>query len=345
MPSLSRVTTANIELRTVDLPDEHALRQWWEVGAAASAERPYDAWPAWEISRRMFPLPQPGTDITLFAAYARDRVLGTGLVVLHTDDNPHLAHLDTYVAPERRRQGIGSAILEGLEAFARSRHRLTTVSTVFAAPGAESPGTRFAAAHGFQVASEEETKLLDLTADLPDWRGLETGVHSARGSYRYLTFEDRCPEELVDGMCRVLESFIGEIPTGDLDLRNAAWTPERLRGGEDRSVAAGRRTIVALALSPEGSVCGFSDLRVHQDSPAHAVVGGTLVVPEHRGHRLGMGMKLATHRRLLELFPQCRTIETWNAGVNAPMNAVNERLGYRVVERAADVQKVLEPPR
>ena len=65
------------------------------------------------------------------------------------------------------------------------------------------------------------------------------------------------------------------------------------------------------------------------------------MLPGHRGHRLGLAMKLATHRRLVELFPACGYVETGNAGVNAAMNAVNERLGYRVVERCLDVQKRL----
>jgi hypothetical protein len=42
-----------------------------------------------------------------------------------------------------------------------------------------------------------------------------------------------------------------------------------------------------------------------------------------------------------ELFPECGYVETGNAGVNAPMNAVNERMGYRVVERCLDVQRQL----
>ena len=55
-------------------------------------------------------------------------------------------------------------------------------------------------------------------------------------------------------------------------------------------------------------------------------------------------MKLATHRRVRELYPACEHVETGNAGVNAPMNAVNERMGYRVVERCLDVQRVLGGP-
>ena len=52
-------------------------------------------------------------------------------------------------------------------------------------------------------------------------------------------------------------------------------------------------------------------------------------------------MKLGTHRLVAELFPDCAHVETGNAGVNAAMNAVNEQLGYRVVERCLDVQKRL----
>ena len=39
------------QLRGVDPADEEALRAWWEVGAAATAERPADPWPPWEADR------------------------------------------------------------------------------------------------------------------------------------------------------------------------------------------------------------------------------------------------------------------------------------------------------
>ena len=39
------------EISAVDQHDETALRAWWEVGRAATAERPGNPWPAWEVSR------------------------------------------------------------------------------------------------------------------------------------------------------------------------------------------------------------------------------------------------------------------------------------------------------
>jgi len=173
------------------------------------------------------------------------------------------------------------------------------------------------------------------------WGALDAEVEAALGDYRVAVFEEHVPDEYVDDVCTLLSAFLGEVPTGDLDLELPTWTPERLREGEDRAIKVGRVQVMAVAVAPDGHLCGFSDLRINKADARHASVGATLVLPGHRGHRLGLGMKLATHRRVLELFPECAYVETGNAGVNAAMNHVNRQLGYRVVERCLDVQKRL----
>jgi hypothetical protein len=77
-------------------------------------------------------------------------------------------------------------------------------------------------------------------------------------------------------------------------------------------------------------------------TPELAMQGGTLVLPDHRGRRLGMGVKVANLRELRAAFPSCAEVVTGNAGVNAAMNAVNDRLGFRVVERCLEMQKRLD---
>ena len=52
-------------------------------------------------------------------------------------------------------------------------------------------------------------------------------------------------------------------------------------------------------------------------------------------------MKPRNHRRLRAGHPECTVLMTGNAGVNAAMNAVNGRLGYRDVERCVELQKEL----
>ena len=66
-----------------------------------------------------------------------------------------------------------------------------------------------------------------------------------------------------------------------------------------------------------------------------------LVVPAHRGHRLGLAVKVANQQALYAAFPELSFIITGNADVNTRMNAINDRLGFRVVERCLEVEKSL----
>ncbi|GGO76466.1 GNAT family N-acetyltransferase [Nocardioides deserti] len=324
----------------IDPADERALRAWWEVGEAASRERAYDAWPTWEVARVAVPRPRPDLDVVLTVATdADDRVVGAGRLHLFRADNPQLADLEVYVVPDARRQGVGSAVLADLEARAVADGRTALVSTTYAPVGAESPGTMFCAARGYPVASREETKLVDLRTAPAGWGELDRREADRIAAYSVVGFERRVPDEHVEAFCAMLSVFSSMVPTGDLELGPASWDAERLHATEQRFLDSGRTWVGALAVAPDGTACGFTELSVHDVDPRHASVGGTLVLPEHRGHHLALAMKLHSHRRLLELFPGCEHVETGNAGVNAAMNAVNEAMGYRVVERALDVQK------
>jgi len=304
-------------------------------------ERPFDAWPSWEAVRTKVATPRNDGHAVRTAAVVDGRVVGACSLWFFDLDNTHLAQVEIWVHPDARRRGVGTALLADAESCAASAGRTTVVATAFAPVGAASPGSAFAAARGYAVASLEETKLLDLRRAPDGWGHLDDQVAAALGGYRVVGAEEAVPEEHVEDFCGLLSAFLGEVPTGDLDLTEVAWTRERVRDTEERFRREGIVNVYALAVAPDGHLCGFSDLRVRRDDPRHAEVGGTLVMPGHRGHRLGLAMKLGTHRRLLELFPGCEWVETGNAGVNAAMNAVNEQLGYRVVERALDLQKRL----
>ena len=97
-----------------------------------------------------------------------------------------------------------------------------------------------------------------------------------------------------------------------------------------------------MAFAPDGELVGYTDVFVPPHVEHRAEIGITMVLPEHRGHALGLAMKLATHASLQAAVPSCRLVSTSNADVNAAMNAVNERMGYRWVEQLLEVQKTLD---
>ncbi len=117
----------------------------------------------------------------------------------------------------------------------------------------------------------------------------------AADDYRIVTFDTVCPDEHLESFGRLLGMLISEIPLGDLDLEDSEWTPERMRAAEQRQVDIGRHVLTALAIAPDGSVAGFSDVRIDDTDHSHGQVGITLVDPAHRGHRLGLALKVATH--------------------------------------------------
>ena len=78
---------------------------------------------------------------------------------------------------------------------------------------------------------------------------------------------------------------------------------------------------------------------VHE--PGKAYQWGTLVLREHRGHRLGQATKAHNLLWLQRERADLTLLVTYNAEVNRHMIAVNEAMGFRPVERLGEYQRTL----
>jgi hypothetical protein len=77
-------------------------------------------------------------------------------------------------------------------------------------------------------------------------------------------------------------------------------------------------------------MAAITQILVHPETPEWANQAFTAVTRAHRGHRLGLLVKVAMAEMLLAAEPGVRWVETWNAASNRYMIAVNEMLGYEV---------------
>lgn len=329
------------EIRDVDLDDEAHLRAWYDAWAAAQVARPAGMIESWQNTRVAMPRRQPDFHVDLFVATRDDDVVGAGLVNLPLHDNLTVAYAEISAHPDHRRCGVGAAVLAEVERRAASSGRERVLTEVFTSPGGTSPGVGFAEAHGYTVANREGMKALEVTASEPLWAALEAQVAVALGAYRILLWRDVVPDEYVEQMCTMLGQFMSLVPQGDLDLEDGEWTVERFRAAEQRRAEIGAAVFLGVAFAPDGRLVAANEVRLNTHDPRVAHISITLVLPGHRGHRLGLATKLATHRALRAAFPECGLVVTSNADDNRYMNAINESLGYRVVEDLLEYHRVL----
>ncbi len=156
--------------------------------------------------------------------------------------------------------------------------------------------------------------------------------------------------------------YLLELPDRDnrhLSFLDLAVSPPRQRSGlgtallrhaAGRATAGGRELLAGLAWAGSpgeafarsfGAAWGLNEIRRAMDTDAlpperlaalrdEAL---TAVAREHRGHRLGLRLKLAMLDLLARREPRLRHIMTSNAETNAHMIAINETLGYLVIGR------------
>lgn len=87
---------------------------------------------------------------------------------------------------------------------------------------------------------------------------------------------------------------------------------------------------VAARHRESGRIGGHTVVITNPLRPSYAGQGDTAVAREHRGHRLGLLVKIEMMRWLAEAEPQLEIVDTWNHADNSFMIAVNEAIGYRL---------------
>ena len=85
----------------------------------------------------------------------------------------------------------------------------------------------------------------------------------------------------------------------------------------------------------------LTEMMATDHQPEVGLQSGTLVLKEHRGHRLGLAVKVANLRGYQADFPRVRVVHSWNAEANGPMVAINDKLGFRPVEYLVEMQRKL----
>ena len=267
---------------------------------------------------------------TWLATGSTGRLAGCYLLELPDRDNTGAANFTAVTALAARRAGTGRELLRHGAARAAAAGR-----TVLAgATGENCPGEAFARAAGARHTETEVRSVMDLAGALPArLAGLREQSAVAATGYSLLSWTGPVPASYL-GQVASVTSAMADAPRSP-GLEPEVWDGERVRASERRVVEQGLRFYsVAARCEATGELAALTQLSVDPDVPGWGLQEQTVVPRAHRGHRLGLRVKVAMLELLAAKEPQVCQLLTATSSVNAAMMAINEALGYRAVGRA-----------
>jgi GNAT superfamily N-acetyltransferase len=191
---------------------------------------------------------------------------------------------------------------------------------------------------GLTRRSMESHRVLDLPIPVAQHRKLAAEIAPNHADYRVVGWSGPTPDECAEQYAVLLGLIIAEAPQDDIEIEPENFDVARLRDQEHEWVEQQRQPYIVVAIAPNGRLAGHTQLLIPKTNPLNAFQWDTLVLKEHRGHRLGLALKLANHLAVAEALADRRRLHTWNAASNDPMIAVNDALGYRAVTDIAVYQ-------
>ena len=228
---------------------------------------------------------------------------------------PGVCGFGLWIAPQQWSEARADALYAEAVAFARSRNltRMTTYLTLF---DPADPRVPFLARHGFAEVDRIVPVMLDLTTFDP-----ACFTRPAPDGISFFSFADAGDTEANRRKLHALDSALDrDIPTNDVHAEPPPFEhfvkhferPEWDSNALFLAADAGEWVGVSQISFQEGTGIGWTNL--------------TGVLPEYRGRGLALALKL----RALDAAMKrgCPLVLTENHEDNAPMRAINKKLGF-----------------
>lgn len=329
-----------IEIERLDARDDTLLAAAYAtIRAGATWGRPHADVPPWQMFLAWVRSDDAPWQHRFWVAREGGGVVAVASLIWSRYENAGVCEAHVSVPGPLRRRGHGTALSEHVLDEARTAGRHTVEAEIVHAATDPAPaGVAFATRLGFEQVMYEHRSRLALPVPAARLEALATAARPHHDAYSLRTWRGRCPVDLVQPFCDLLAEFDLEAPHGDRVVERAPWDVARLASQERARAAQGITAWTCAALAPTGQPVGYTELLFAAgDDTVHQAA--TLVGPGHRGHRLGIAMKVANLQALDSSVADAVT--TYVAPDNAAMQDVNRALGYEVVEHLVCVQRRL----
>jgi GNAT superfamily N-acetyltransferase len=240
-----------------------------------------------------------------------------------------------FVRRTRRRQGIGAHLLGVVSSECESESRPIMIwSTFDTVPAGEAFSRRF----GARVARVNRTSELQM-ADV-GWGmvacWVQDGPRRAPG-YGLEVVDGPFPPKLRADAAR-FHQIMQTAPRDHLEIGDVTLNASHIVELDTALVEAGRQRWTILVRDPSGSCVGGTEVTFEPWQPTTVQQQNTGIAPSHRGLGLAKWAKAAMLERIRDERPQVQRVLTGNAYSNEPMLAINNALGFKLINTRTEWQ-------
>ncbi|HEX5858744.1 MAG TPA: GNAT family N-acetyltransferase [Microbacterium sp.] len=314
------------------------------------------------VATEALPSWQDQTDNTRlgYLAYRGDELVGAVTITIPTEPGGKTLEFDAFPHPEHWGEGIEDVLLDIVEQVAAERGRtiaqtwtlhrgdargeMLKAPTGFGAIPENDRQTQLFLRRGYTFEQTERNSVFDLRGSFEAVERLLAEAHEKAGpDYRVVTWSLPTPAEYAEGYGYVISRMATDVPSGGMVFDEETWDAARIARRDERLLKGGQTiSVAAVQHVPSGRIVAYNELVIGPDPTGPTHQYGTLVLKEHRGHRLGMLVKGENLRRWREIAPQSPRVSTFNAEENRPMLDINEALGFVPASYAGAWKKVLD---
>ncbi|HWI66603.1 MAG TPA: GNAT family N-acetyltransferase [Symbiobacteriaceae bacterium] len=274
------------------------------------------------------PVPEGGLRCRLVAADETGRIIGYGGSAHDPWDQAGRWFGRVMVEPEFHRRGIGTSLFERLVASIRSQGARVLQSEV---RDSDQESMSWATDRGFRIDTHIYESTLDLISfDETPFRSAVANAEAA--GIRFFSRAEDPSEETARKVCGLMGRTIPDIPAVHLG-RPTTFDEWRLWALDETVVP---RDCMILAADGD-RIVGVTMLEMRDGGALYT--GHTSVDREYRGRKLALALKLLSIR--VALRRGAPYMRTHNNALNAPMLAVNRKLGYRPQPGVYAIEKEL----
>jgi GNAT superfamily N-acetyltransferase len=348
------------ELETPEsMDDPRALPFAEAIGVGNSVEELAYGTPdlAYEPAEELPHFRNPNQPIRMLAARVDGRIVARALYETQTGEEADTAWLVVEVLPEHRGAGIGRALADAVEALARDDRKAKAIvyaslpdvgsdrvvsPTGFGSVSTGSREARFLLERDYRFEQVERVSRMPLP--VPDLHARLAEAQRVTGpEYAVRLWEGPTPERWRADQAVLATRMSTDAPSAGLEEPEDVWTVERIIEADERNATLNprRRLTAAAEHLQTGTLVGYTVFSVPRQSNRAVDQYATLVLKEHRGHRLGMHLKLANLVHLIVVAPGHPAVITFNAEENRHMLDTNEALGFEPIAHESAWRKDL----